>query len=229
MKMSFEEFRQYIKSLDENMSIGIHGVKEETLLKEPDIAEKVLSEGLELKGWGGILSSVKMFGRVKDLGDADIKRIYQYAYGIGDDGNIINFLFGFPEIITNSNDEEFYLGHFVESELGKDEKRAGSELPLNVLCDAKHHISNKFIIGCIISQSNVSTIDLHENPCFYGNSKNVQPFYDELFSSLEEEKIPNPKDMIKYQEVYAKYGLPIEENLGTQQYQQYLQEKGAQY
>ena len=227
--MSFEEFRDFIKSLDQNMSIGVHGVKEETLLNEPDIAEKVLSKGLELKGWGGILSSVKMFGRVKDLGDADIKRIYQYAYGIGDDGNIINFLFGFPETITNSNGEEFYLGHFVENEIGKGQKNAGSELPLNVLCDEKRHISNKFVIGCIISPFNVRTIELRENPCFYGNSEDVQPFYDELFSDLEAKNIPNPKEMFEYSDVYAKHGISTEDDLGVQQYEQHHQEKGEQY
>ena len=226
--MSFEEFCAFIKSLDGNMSIGVHGVKEETLLKEPNIVEKVLSEGLTLKSWGGILSSVRMFGQVKDLGTADLRDIYDYTYGVGRKGEIINFLFGFPEVITNSQNEEYFLGHYINSPKGKDDPNAGMDLPLNVLCNKNRSIPSDFIIGSVVFQNFLPRPKITINPSFYGelSPEMTQKFYDDLFDKVKNNPtISSPMDMYLYKDVYTKHGTDVENSVGYQQYVAYLRQK----
>ena len=226
--MNFEEFCAFIKSLDGNMSIGVHGVKEETLLNEPEIVEKVLSKGLELKSWGGILSSIRMFGQVKDLGTADLEEIYKYTYGVGRRGEIVNFLFGFPEVITNSQKEEYFLGHYINSSKGKDDPNAGLDLPLNALCDDERLVPREFIIGTIVFQDFLPRPTVTKNPNFYGelSPEMTQKFHDNLYDALQRKmSIANPKDMYENPDIYSKHGINVEETIGYQQYVAYLRQK----
>ena len=55
--IDFEKFCRIIKSLDDNMSIGIHGIgngriDENKNYSLDQIGNKIMNEGLELHGWG---------------------------------------------------------------------------------------------------------------------------------------------------------------------------------
>ena len=224
--MNFEKFCEMIKSLDANMSIGIHGVKKLSLSQD-NISNRIMNEGLELQGWGGILSSVIMFGKIKDLSSNDLRNLYNYAYGIGNKGEITNVLFGFPEIITNSQGKDFYLGYYSQKNINgyaKGQEKAGSDLPLNILFDMKHHIPNDFIIGCIKTNANNPNINFISNSSFYGFSNN-QLFYDKLYKELADNQIVNPVEYHKNIELFKRFGIPG--GLGVEQYEEYLLERKA--
>ena len=88
--MTYEEFVEYVSNLDPNYSVGLHGVTGQG--NHLDKIPSILSQGLKTKGWGGILSNVAMFGKVKDLTERDYKTMYDYVYNADYDGNIVNIL-----------------------------------------------------------------------------------------------------------------------------------------
>ena len=214
--MNFNEFYNMIKSLDPNTSIGVHGVKVNTLSNE-DISKKIIDNGLNIYNWGGLLSTIKMYGRVKDLSDDDIKDIYNYSYGINENGKIVNFVFGFPEIITNSNNKSFYLGYYNKYDEG--ETIAGSNLPLNNLFDKTRLIPSDFIIGSVIQKENIENIDFIMNNKFYGFNNN-QDFYDNLFNELKKHNILNFIEAYEYLDLLSQYGIDFK--LIKDQYEEYL-------
>ncbi len=224
--IDFNEFCKIIKSLDDNMSIGIHGIGNNRIEKNNDlsideIGSKITNTGLELHGWGGLLSSVKMFGRVKDLDKNDLQRIYNYIWQFGNNGEIVNILFGFPEIITNSEGNEFYLGYYNQDNVvgfAKGHDQAGDNLPLNKLFEHLKLIPNDFIIGCIKSKQNNPNSEFKINRNFYWFQNN-QAFYDKLYNLLENANIINPIYYVKYQNLYAKYNMS---GLLLKQYKEYL-------
>ena len=53
-----------------------------------------------------------MWGRVSDLSCTDLKKLYNYILNLGKHKELAILLFGFPEEITNSENESFYLGYY---------------------------------------------------------------------------------------------------------------------
>ena len=225
--INFEEFCKIIKSFDGNMTIGIHGIGKDRIDKNKslsldEIGNDIMRNGFELHGWGGLLNSIKMFGRVKELGKNDLRRLYDYVWQFGDNGEIVNVLFGFPEIITNSAGDEFYLGYYNQEEVvgyAKGQKEAGDDLPLNKLFDEMRLVPNNFVIGCLKAKQDSPNSELVVNKNFYW-LRNNQSFYDDLFNALINAGIPNPIEFEKYKELYTKYNM--DGGLALKQYQEYL-------
>jgi len=164
--MSYEDFVEYISNLDPNYSIGIHGVTGagNHLEKIPSI----LSQGLRLKGWGGILSNVAMFGQIKDLTERDYKELYDYTYGADNEGNIINIFFAFPETYTTEEGREFYLGNFPKvSGYAKGQAEAGDHNPLNKISEMQEVIPKEFILGYSVMKMETDNFSFYKNPNFY--------------------------------------------------------------
>ena len=218
--MTYIEFCNLIKSLNPNTSIGVHGINTNTLSKG-SVGKEIIKTGLNLTNWGGILSSIKMYGRVKDLSEQDLLNIYNYAYGVGNNEEVENILFGFPEVITNSDNKDFYLGYYNRYDLGyaKGQKEAGADLPLNQLFDKMHIIPNSFIIGLFNSQNNNQSINFSLNNYFY-EFQNNPIFFDSLFNALKDNKIINIIDYYKYKDMLKEWGL--DNTLIMKQYEEYL-------
>lgn len=227
--MDFDKFYKYIELLDDNTSIGIHAImkdKEDTTdLSTIDIGKAIMEEGLRLYNWDGILNTVKMYGRVCDLSRTNLKKIYNHIVNLGKTEELALLLFGFPEEITNSENEKFYLGYYNDEayEYFKNYKKTGCNLPLNHLCERIQFIPKEFIIGCITKKKDDQEIKFTVNKQYH-EFNNDQKFYDNLYNALRDKNVVNIADWYDNLGLLAQYNLDF--NLILQQYGDYINNKG---
>ena len=227
--MDFNKFYEYIGLLDNNTSIGIHLImkdkKDNTDLSTIDVGKTIMEQGLKLYNWDGILNIVKMWGRVSDLSRTDLKKLYNYILNLDKHEELALLLFGFPEEITNSENESFYLGYYNDqtNEYFKNYKETGCNLPLNNLCERIQFIPKEFIIGCITKEKDDSKVRLIVNKHYHEFSTD-KTFYDNLYKALREKNVVNIADWYDNLGLLAQYNLDF--NLILQQYGDYINNKG---
>jgi len=175
--MNKEEFIELLLDIPGDYSIGVHGITE-TNISHVEVANSIVSKGLILHGWGGILSSVTMFGRLKNMGDIDKKKLVKYFMGKSDsEEKFVNIIFAFPETLKDYDDKEYFLGYFkMTSGYAKGVDAAGESLPLNKMAEADSLIPKEFIVGYMIQQLNSPYFQFVKNDSFIG------------FMSLEKQK-----------------------------------------
>ena len=166
--MSLDEFIELFLSIPENYSIGIHGITSSD--NHIDVANSIMNNGLMLNGWGGILSSVEMFGRLKNMDDRDKKKLLNYFYGKVDSENkFVNVLFAFPQTLKDYDNKEYFLGYFKKtSGYAKGVDEAGDGLPLNRMAEADSLIPKEFIVGYMVQQLNSPYFQFVKNDSFIG-------------------------------------------------------------
>jgi hypothetical protein len=184
--MSLDEFIELFLSIPENYSIGIHGITSSD--NHIDVANSIMNNGLILNGWGGILSSVEMFGRLKNMDDRDKKKLLNYFYGNVDSENkFVNVLFAFPQTLKDYDNKEYFLGYFKKtSGYAKGVDEAGDGLPLNRMAEADSLISKEFIVGYIIKKCDSNYFEFVKNDSFIGfmNDGKQKEFFEGIKDRL---------------------------------------------
>ena len=186
--MSKEEFIELFLNIPGEYSIGIHGISRTNDYVEA--AKSILNEGLKLYDWGGILRSVMMLGRLKNMDDRDKRKLFNYFYDGPDcDGRYVDVVFAFPKTLKDFDDKEYYLGFFkkVSSGYGKGIDAAGAGLPLNMMAEADHLVPREFIVGYMVHKCNSEYFEFVPNDCFIGLASEFKQ--KEYFESIKDRLI----------------------------------------
>ena len=185
--MNKDEFLNYFEKLPEEYSIGIHGITGDSS-NYLDVAESILNNGLRLaeEGWGGLLSSIQMYGQKCNMTEYEMNRLLNYYYGHTDsEERFVNVIFGFPEVMNDLEGNTYFLGHFNQvAGYAKGHNKGGDNNPLNKMSETEKLVPKDFIVGYYIGKYDTDNFEFIPNPNFIGlKSKHEQ---DEFFESIKD-------------------------------------------
>ncbi len=224
------QLREIIDLFDGDCTIGVHGVGSPSVDNEGlsfiDMCEKIKSEGLKLYGWGGLLSSVSIFGQAKNADDRVLSAMAEKAYTIQSDGTIGNVLFAFPNTITTSSGKEIFLGHFKDlpgANKGQDE--AGASLPLCLITEKLGYIPKEFIAGYYITKANTTDLTFVPNRSFYMFTGKREELGDWIEQKMDECMIPDPESELAFRSKFPAMSEQMPKSEYIRQYEEYVKSK----
>ena len=148
-------------------SIGVHGISGENV---SETVKQILEKGIEIRGWGGILSTVQMHSTLERMSENEIRDIENYRYFVDSNGNWANVIVAVPETIK-INDDIYFLGHYsYDSNFAqKGDSKSGAFLPFSKYTSMINMIPKEFIVGVIYGNYNDNKIEFIQNPDFFSN------------------------------------------------------------
>lgn len=185
--MNKDEFLNYFERLPEDYSIGIHGITGDSP-NYLEVVNSILDNGLRLSknGWGGLLSSIQMYGQKCNMTGYELNRLVNYFYGcVDNDDRIVNVIFGFPEVMNDLNGNTYFLGHYNQvAGYAKGHDKGGDNNPLTKMTEKEKCVSKEFIVGYYVGKYDTDNFEFFANPNFIGLKSKYEQ--DEFFESIKD-------------------------------------------
>lgn len=166
-------------------SIGIHGVTGNAP-SYLEVADKIMTDGLEFKGWGGLLSNVTMNNQLSQFIDDDYRRIYDYCFSLDEKNTCVNMIVAVPSVMYDSDKNEYFLGHYNYSDMHqKGDGASGAFLPMTMFTEDIGYLPEQFIVGYQSFNSDSESSNFIPNLDFIGfkTEEEQAQFFDQLLKA----------------------------------------------
>lgn len=219
MPLDLEKFKNILGLLvSPDTSVGVHGISKECT---KELFDEIMMNGLNVNGWGGVLSTCVMFGPCDEMQDYDFDRLLNYVYSVDNNGNCANVIVGIPSSFKDKDNNQYFGGIFkaqVKTDFyakGRDEY--GANLPINNYIEQLKKIPSEFIVGVLFYNSNDKQLYFYINKNYidYKGPTFKKEFFEKNKDMLLGNNVLNLDDIDHYFEIAKRFN--IDEGLFVEQ------------